>query len=183
MNFVVFIQNCSYILILISILSLFSRIFCTDIMQLIITTITITWFTGLLVLGSSRISTTSNAQLKIGTDDSWSLVYDSTRRPPQLVRIEIECPVETILSNRNFKKSKKSGYLIHWFKDDKKLSIFSRRVHVDDAFLTIKHANRFDSGVYYCEIITGAGSSLKSPKLSLELIDGMNFFLTKLFLS
>lgn len=134
------------------------------------------------MISSSGITKTSNVQLKIGTDDSWSLVYDSMRRPEQLVRIEIECPVETILSSPNLKKS---GYLINWFKNDKKLSIFNRRVHVDDAFLTIKHANRFDSGIYYCELITGAGSSLKSPKLSLEL-DRMKIFClhtTRIFLS
>ena len=140
--------------------------------------ITLTWLAALLwcsmlIIGSSGISKTSNVQLKIVTDDSWSLAYDSMRRPPQLVRIEIECPVEAILSSLNLKKS---GYLIHWFKNEKKLSRFSRRVHVDDAFLTIKQANRFDSGIYYCQLITGVGSSLKSPKLSLELIDGMQFF-------
>lgn len=118
---------------------------------------------------------TSSVHLKLGTDENWSLTYDSSRRPVQRVRVEIECPVEAMLASRHL-ISKQQFYLVNWYKDVKKLSMFSRRVRVDDVYLTIRNANQYDSGVYFCDVITGTGVNFKSPKLTLNLTDGKKSF-------
>jgi hypothetical protein len=107
-----------------------------------------------------------NVHLKLGTDDNWSLVYDKKTAPVrERIRIEIECPMEAMLKNIG----KTQHYLVNWFKDDKKISKYNGHLHVNDLFLTIRSADHFDSGEYFCEIITGTGINSKSPKLSLQL--------------
>lgn len=109
---------------------------------------------------------------KIADGDHLNLATNVEKKqmaqPKENELVRLECPVERLFEERKI-QNKSQYYLINWFKDEKKLNKFNRRVIAANDYLTIRSVNKFDEGVYFCEIITGTGLNLKSPNLTIQL--------------
>ncbi len=93
--------------------------------------------------------------------------------------ILIECPIEKLASTR----VRRSAVITSWFKDNTKLSQFSvneERIDLYQRILKIKNIRASDSGIYFCEIISGSGITVRSHSLTINVIGNYYFFFNEL---
>jgi len=89
--------------------------------------------------------------------------------------ILIECPIEMLASTR----VRRSAVITSWFKDNTKLSQFNvneERIDLYQRILKIKDIRASDSGIYFCEIISGSGITVRSHSLTIDVIGNYYFF-------
>ena len=93
-----------------------------------------------------------------------------------------ECPLDALnkqLETKFTAQFKPSAVITSWFKNNVKLTQFSLeddstsngRVQLFQRKLKIKRLAMSDSGIYRCELITGAGLSVKSDNLTVRIKD------------